>query len=326
MSIIPNSSYEKPNILFNRHMETIIPALLRKVEPFESYLRERIDTPDGDFLDLDWVPKGNKRLVILSHGLEGDSQRPYMKGMARAFSENGWDVLAWNFRGCSSEVNRTRIFYHSGATYDLETVIGHAIKKGYGHIVLVGFSLGANLTLKYLGESTTEKFDEVKQAAVFSVPLDLAGCSREIDLPHNLLYAHRFLRSLKKKVKAKTEELKGNFDIASLDSIGSIYDFDDQFTAPLHGFDGADHYYETCSSRNFLNSIKIRTLVINAQNDPFLSDTCLDGRLFEGSKNVFFESPKYGGHVGFSSYNGSSMYWSEKRALEFLNEEMEKYD
>lgn len=326
MPIILNSSYEKPRALFNRHLETIIPGLLRKVEPRTKYKRERIDTPDGDFLDLDWVSQASDKLVILSHGLEGDSQRPYMKGMVKAFSENGWDALAWNFRGCGGETNRTRIFYHSGATYDLETVIKHAVKKGYGRIVLVGFSLGGNLTLKYLGEPTTEKFGEVKQAAVFSVPLDLAGCSREIDLPHNLLYANRFLRSLKKKVKAKKQMLNGAFDMGSLDSIGSIYDFDDQLTAPLHGFAGADHYYETCSSRNFLNSIKIRTLVVNAQNDPFLSDTCLDAGLFEKSECVFFESPKFGGHVGFSAYNGSNMYWSEKRALEFINEEMEKYD
>ncbi len=324
MPIVPKSDYQKPKLLLNGHLETIVPGLFRSVAPPQPFVRERIDTPDGDFLDLDWLKhRHNKQLVVLSHGLEGDSQRPYMLGMARAFFNTNHDVLAWNFRGCSGVMNRKKIFYHSGATYDLETVIGHAVRMGYEQIALIGFSLGGNLTLKYLGENTTEKFDEVKKAVAFSVPLDLADCSREIDQPHNLLYARRFLKSLKKKVAAKHTLFNGQFDLEALHDVRSLYEFDDLFTGPLHGFASAEDYYHQCSSLRFLSSIKIKTLVVNAQNDPFLSDSCLDQCIFTPLKSVYFESPDHGGHVGFSQYNPDRLFWSEIRALEFINEEKE---
>ncbi|MFT7031830.1 MAG: putative alpha/beta-fold hydrolase [Cyclobacteriaceae bacterium] len=326
MSIIENSSYKKPSILLNRHLETIVPGLLRKIQTRIPYERERITTSDDDFLDLDWIKKNNERLIIISHGLEGDSSRPYVIGMANAFSDNGWDALAWNFRGCSGEMNRTNRFYHSGATDDLEAVIGHAVSKGYREICLTGFSLGGNMTLKYLGESTTQKFEEVKKAVVFSVPLDLAGCSREIHLPHNILYSRRFLKSLKKKVNQKSRSLPDFPSVDGLEHIKSLYEFDDVLTGPLHGFDSADHYYASCSSINFLTSIKIRTLVVNALNDPFLSKSCLGRSAFENLDQVTFEVPKYGGHVGFSEYNRENLFWSEKRALKFINEDMNNYD
>lgn len=326
MSIIENSSYKRPSILFNRHFETIVPGLLRKIQTRIPYQRERISTADDDFLDLDWIKKDSERLIIISHGLEGDSSRPYVIGMANAFSDNGWDVLAWNFRGCSGEMNRAHRFYHSGATDDLEAVILHAVSKGYQQICLIGFSLGGNMTLKYLGETTTQKFKEIKNAVVFSVPLDLAGCSREIDLPHNILYSRRFLKSLKKKVKQKSGLLSDFPLVNGLDQIKSLYEFDDVLTGPLHGFDNADHYYASCSSLNFLTSIKIRTLVVNALNDPFLSKSCLDSSSFEKLDNVYFEIPIYGGHVGFSEYNRENLFWSEKRALKFINEDMNNYD
>jgi predicted alpha/beta-fold hydrolase len=326
MSVIENSSYKKPLILFNRHLETMVPGLLRNIQTRIPYQRERITTSDNDFLDLDWIKKDNERLVIISHGLEGDSSRPYVIGMANAFSDDSWDALAWNFRGCSGEMNKTNRFYHSGASDDLEAVIRHAVSKGYREICLIGFSLGGNVTLKYLGETTTQKFEEVKKAVVFSVPLDLAGCSKEIDLPHNVLYSKRFLKSLKKKVNEKKALIPNFPAVDGLESIGSLYEFDDVLTGPLHGFDSADHYYSACSSINFLTSIKIRTLVVNALNDPFLSISCFDRSSFENLDNVTFEIPKYGGHVGFSEYNRENLFWSEKRALRFINEDMNNYD
>lgn len=150
MPLITNTSYTGPSVLFNGHLQTIFPALFRKhlSLPFD---RERITTPDGDFLDLDWLRQDSKKLVIICHGLEGDSRRPYMRGMAKHFFQNKYDVLTWNFRGCSGELNIRPFFYHSGATYDLETVVNHAAEK-YAQVYLIGFSLGGNLTLKYLGE------------------------------------------------------------------------------------------------------------------------------------------------------------------------------
>ena len=147
--------YTPPALLFNRHLETIYPSLIRKVD-FRSPVRERITTPDDDFLDLDWYKQGSSRCVIISHGLEGNTQRSYMVGMAKAFFQAGYDVLAWNYRGCSGEVNRQLRFYHSGATDDLHTVVMHAVPH-YESLYLIGFSLGGNLTLKYLGEGLAPK-------------------------------------------------------------------------------------------------------------------------------------------------------------------------
>lgn len=322
MPVIENSDYRRPELLFNRHLETIVPGLFRDV-PHVVYSRERIDTRDGDFLDLDWIVNGHKDLIIISHGLEGDSQRPYVKGMAKAFSEKRWDVLAWNYRGCSGEMNNLPIFYHSGATYDLETVVNHAVEtQRYERIVLIGYSLGGNMTLKYLGENSTKKFGAIKGAVAFSVPLDLLGCSRQIDKPYNILYSRRFLRSLKKKAREKEEKIAEYADLNQLSKVGSIYELDDWFTAPLHGFKDAEDYYEQCSSRAFVGNISVKTLVVNALNDPFLSDSCLDDNLFVNLKDVYFETPKHGGHCGFSLYNSDGLYWSEQRALQFVEEQV----
>ena len=319
MPLITESTYKRPGLLFNEHLETIIPGLFRRVNSIHDYVRERIDTPDGDFLDLDWLKNDSKKAVIISHGLEGDSSRPYVRGMAKAFYQQGWDALAWNFRGCSGEMNRQKIFYHSGATYDLETIVAHCINNGYEQLLLVGFSLGGNMTLKYLGETSTKKYDEIIGAVVFSVPLDLAGCSKEIDLPHNILYSKRFLKNLRRKARLKAHLLKDELNIGAVGQVHSIYDFDDQCTAPLHGFRSADHYYSECSSINFVEHIKVPTLVVNALNDPFLSESCYNSEVFKQLDKVTFETPEHGGHVGFSEYNSEKKFWSEKRALEFVD-------
>src|SRR5690349_18377924 len=162
-----SNQYSPPLFLFSPHLETIFPALLRRVD-LKSYTRERITTPDNDFLDLDWLKQDSHKLVILSHGLEGNSTRPYIKGMAKALFEEGYDILAWNFRGCSEEMNKQLRFYHSGATDDLDVVVKHAAEKKYDEIFLVGFSLGGNLTLKYLGEQASSS--KIKKAVAISVP------------------------------------------------------------------------------------------------------------------------------------------------------------
>lgn len=319
MPLIPISTYKRPFILFNRHLETIIPVIFRTLKNVPNYKRERIDTIDRDFLDLDWAKQGSSKLVIISHGLEGNSKKLYMQGMGKAFYNKNWDVLAWNYRGCSGEANKTNQFYHSGATDDLALVIEHSINNGYTEIALVGFSLGGNLTLKYLGEKKTKKFKEVKKACVFSVPLDLGGCSIEINKPHNILYSLRFLKSLNNKIKDKLRFQSDFMGIKNYKNTKSVYQFDNEITAPLHGFKDVDDYYNSCSSKNFIETINIPTLVVNALNDPFLSKSCLKTSLFEKSNYVFFERPSHGGHVGFSDYNKDEIFWSEKRALEWIN-------
>ena len=299
-------AYTPPYFLFNKHLETIYPALFRRVT-VNGFRRERIPTPDDDFLDLDWLECGSNKVVIISHGLEGNSRRPYMKGMAKAFFDAGFDVISWNYRGCGEEMNRQLRFYHSGATDDLDVVVKHAASK-YKSIFLVGFSLGGNITLKYLGENRRD----VKGAVAFSVPLNLQTSCEKI----GPVYANRFLRSLKKKVITKSGLMKG-LAITGIDVISTLKDFDDRYTAPLHGFKDAIHYYQSCSSLYFLKEIGVPTLVVNAKNDPFLGADCYP----TDTHNPFlqFDFPRHGGHVGFSLLN-NKLYWSELRALQFIQD------
>lgn len=319
MPLTSESSYQRPKWLFNGHLETIYPALFRKVE-IRKPLRERIETPDGDFLDLDWFREDSDRLVIISHGLEGNSNRPYMLGMAREFWLSGFDVLTWNFRGCGEEMNRKAIFYHSGATYDLDTVVGHG-EKGYKEIYLVGFSLGGNLTLKYLGEKKSSN-PKLKKAIAISVPLDLAGSSEKISTGENILYSKRFLTTLKEKVIQKSKLFPEELTLTMLGKTRTLRDFDDLFTGPLHGFSDAAEYYQVNSSLQFLERIEIPTLVLNAQNDPFLSEKCFPSKLAKQLELVHFEFPKHGGHVGFSGSSGEKSFYSERRAVEFITHDL----
>lgn len=316
MPVISSSLYKKPGYLWNRHWETIIPGVMRKIKDLPVYRRVRIDTPDGDFLDLDVYTGSIDRLLILSHGLEGDSHRPYMEGMAKRFHGAGWHVIAWNYRGCSGEMNNTPGFYHSGATEDLDVVVQYALTLGISEIALGGFSLGGNLTLKYLGEA--KRHASIDLAFAFSVPIDLKGCCQEIDKPHNVIYRRRFLKSLKAKVRAKNKKISGAIDVEVLAKVKSIYTFDDVITAPLHGFDSADDYYAKCSAQHYIEKIEIPTLLVNACNDPFLSKSCFEETKFRSSNHVYLEMPKFGGHVGFSAIGGT--YWSEDRAFEFIHQ------
>jgi hypothetical protein len=283
---------------------------------FEIPYKERIKTSDGDFLELDWYKKNNPRLVIISHGLEGNSERAYMLGMAKAFYQNQFDVLTWNLRGCGHDINDQVIFYHSGATYDLDEVVKHA-EKNYDEIYLVGFSLGGNLTLKYLGEKESN-FHKIKKAVTISVPLHLASSSQKISKGENILYSKRFLKSLKKKVIRKSLAHPGKIPIQVLEDIKTLAEFDDYFTGPLHGFADAKEYYEVNSSIFFLDQIEVPTLILNALNDPFLSENCFPQQLAKSLDLVFFEYPKHGGHVGFNPSNSTQLYYSEQRAIEFI--------
>ncbi len=314
--VVLDSTYKAPKLFINGHLETILPALFRKISGV-NYERERITTPDDDFLDLDWSRVGSDHLVIVSHGLEGNSTRAYMKGMVKLFNENGIDALAWNFRGCSEEMNRQLRFYHSGATEDLRHLIETvAANNSYQTINLVGFSLGGNLTLKFLGEEKTNLNSAVRSAAVFSVPIDLAASCKVISEPQNFLYSNRFLRNLKRKIRTKSKQMPG-LNTNGLGKISNLKDFDDRYTAPLHGFKDAEQYYDACSAKHFIGDIVIPTLLVNARNDPFLSASCYpEGNTVENS-NFYAEYPETGGHVGFPRKVGR-LYWAEHRALEFV--------
>ncbi|MCH7411197.1 alpha/beta fold hydrolase [Belliella sp. DSM 111904] len=315
MPLLKSSSYQNPKWLFNGHLQTIIPGIFRKsiALPFE---RERITTEDDDFIDLDWLRCGSKKLVIISHGLEGNSRRPYMIGMAHQFFKNNFDVLNWNFRGCSEEINKKLIFYHSGATYDLKAVIDHA-SIGYDEIYLIGFSLGGNLTLKFLGESD-QLYPKLKRAVTISVPLHLESSCEKISAGENIVYARRFLKTLKEKITQKSFVFPDQLSPEKLRKIKTLKDFDDVFTGPIHGFKDALDYYEQNSSLYFIEKISIPTLILNAQNDPFLSSKCFPISLGNSSQSTWMEFPRYGGHVGFSPRKPEEVYWSEQRAFEFI--------
>lgn len=309
-------NYSRPFFLFNAHLETIFPSQFRNVK-LPPYQRERLDTPDNDFLDLDWLTQHSNKLVIVSHGLEGDTTRPYMKGMAKALFEKGYDVLAWNYRGCSGELNKALRFYHSGATDDLATVVDHAASKSYTEIDLVGFSLGGNLTLKYLGEERTRP-QRLLKAVVFSVPMDLHTSCIKISQPANWVYSRRFLRSLRKKVLEKSKVMR-TLNVSGLRNVRTLQEFDDVFTGPIHGFKNAVDYYTQSSSLKVVTEIRIPTLIVNAKNDPFLSPQCYPEEVLRNHPFVTFESPEHGGHVGFAQFTKNDLYWSEERALEFLS-------
>ncbi|MDX1943483.1 MAG: alpha/beta fold hydrolase [Saprospiraceae bacterium] len=316
MPIISKSSYKNPPLYqFNGHLQTIFPGMFRKIEiPYE---RERLELSDGDFVDLDWLDNKSRNLILLSHGLEGNSHRHYVKGMAKIFVENGWDALAWNCRSCSGEMNRHLRLYHHGEISDFAEVIAHALHtKNYEQIVLVGFSMGGNITMKYLGVYGKEVPAQVKKAVAFSSPTDLKSGSALLDAPSNRMYKKRFLKKLSKKLEIKAEQFPNNIDLSKLKEVKIWRDFDEFYSAPLCGFKNADEFYEQASAKNFMQGIAVPTLLVNAQNDPILTPECSPVHICEKHSFLHLEMPKQGGHVGFQLRNKSYM-WSELRALEF---------
>ncbi len=312
-------AYSPPPLMKNGHIQTIFPSLFRKISTV-SYTRERIFTPDNDFLDLDWSHAGSRCLTIVSHGLEGDSGRSYVKGMVRALNLFGWDCLAWNFRGCSGHVNRRLKSYHSGSFDDLATVIEHAGATGkYDEIALMGFSIGGNITLLYLGKNSERVNPLVVSAVVLSVPCDLADGAVALAKPANRLYMKRFLRLLHRKVKDKIAIMPDRIDDHDYDNLRTFKDFDNRYTAPINGFKDAEEYWQTCSSKPWIKAIKIPTLMISAVNDPFLSPSCFPEKETTANRNVFLETPESGGHAGFIQFNHNGLYWSEKRTASFFN-------
>lgn len=308
-----------PMNLGNGHLDTLLPYLFRPVKK-QTYQRERIETPDNDFLDLDWVKGSHRKLLIISHGLESSSKAQYVQGMADLFKQQGFDVLAWNYRGCSGAVNRTMKYYHSGASEDLATVVEHVQSlQAYDSVFLMGFSLGGNLTLKYAGEQSDAIAEAIKGVCVFSTPCYLKTASHQLAKGFNKIYTQNFVRSLKQKVYDKRALLEANgFDLADIDKLNSLPTFDDVFTAPMHGFKDADDYYQQCSATFFMPDIRVPTLIVNAANDPFLSKECYPYQLVDDNPCLQMEVPKHGGHVGFYQPLKGNVMWSEARALAFV--------
>lgn len=307
--------YRHPWYLFNGHLQTVIPFLREKPDN-HFYHTEILELPDGDFLELDRVNYDSRKLMIFSHGLEGNSRSYYVQESAKCFAERGWDILAWNFRSCGRMENRLPKFYRAGDSSDLELVIGHEIVKGvYDQIVLVGFSIGATMCLN-LSEECQNK---VQSIVCFSVPLDFKACAKRLDSIFGWPYRRQFLKKLRRKVRKKQEQNAGWLTDVQVDSIRSMRAFGLQIAMPIFGYTDEERFYEDCSSLGALESIKVPTLIINAKNDPILSRSCCPTTI----KNpmVHLEYPNRGGHCGFTSITGSMIpFWIEN----FIQSKMAK--
>lgn len=324
---IVTSRYSPPFLLSNGYLQSILPTLIRRIDT-SHFIRERLATNDGDFLDLDWsrsdtgsdLEVSGKTLVVISHGLEGHSRRPYVAGVAREANDKGWDALAWNFRSCSGEMNKTLRFYHSGATDDLQRVLDHAHALGYANIHLVGFSMGGNLTLLYAGERGREIPPYVKSVSAFSVPCDLAASADCLAKRENKIFMWRFLKDLREKVEAKAIDFPEQISAEGYDEIRNFQHFDDRYTAPIHGFKNAQDYWAKSSCKPFLSDICVPALLVNAKNDPFLPEECFPYDEAKASSWLTLEVPQSGGHVGFIELNRSNRYWMEQRVVDFISD------
>ncbi|MCH8557740.1 MAG: alpha/beta fold hydrolase [Balneolia bacterium] len=310
------NDYNPPLFLRNAHIQTIWPSLFRRVDQ-PAFERVRILTPDDDFLDIDRYGNTGKRAVIISHGLEGNSSRAYVLGMTRAFLSASYDVFAWNFRGCSGEMNLKPRFYHSGDTGDLETVAKYAINEGYSDITLIGFSMGGNMSLKYAGEQGDALPDEIRRICCFSVPCDLTSSALKLATAGGGIYMKRFMRMLKAKIRQKAAIMPDAITLEGLDNMTTFEEFDNAYTAPLHGFKDAYDYWDRASCKHVLTEIRRPALLVNALNDPFLTEACYPYEA--ASVNPYFrlETPEHGGHSGFPLFNGNGLYWHEIRAVRF---------
>ncbi|MBV8212812.1 MAG: alpha/beta fold hydrolase [Verrucomicrobia bacterium] len=319
------SRFCPPFFLCNGHVQTVLSALWPRGVDVE-FQRERLELMDGDFVDLGWRPLSASqarqrstaadRLVILSHGLEGSSDAGYIRGMAAKLNSAGWDVLVWDFRGCSQEMNRLPRFYHSGETGDLGAVIDFAATS-HSRIALVGFSLGGNLILKYLGEANPHP--AIVGAAAISAPVELGATARALDRHWaRWIYRDSFIKSLIAKVEAKAVRFPDEIDVSGIRKIRTFEEFDDRYTAPIHGFRDAEDYWEKSSARQYLHRINVPTLILNACDDPLLTPESFPVAEAEGNRSLFLEMPKWGGHLGFVDLVRGIEPWSERRVVEFL--------
>ena len=321
MPIIQSHFAPKRWLFKSTHISTIYASLIRRWIPQVKFQRERLELADGDFLDLDWSKKGHSKLLLVLHGLEGDAGRPYVQGMIKLFNQNGYDGVGMNFRGCSGEINRSLRMYHNGEIEDVGFVLDHIGQNyDYKEIVLIGFSLGGNVTLNYVARNGNKVHPLLKKAVAFSVPTDLVESAKVLDGVwfNSKVYVRRFLTQMYEKTRLKEQQYPGTFDLDAVKKFTTFHDFDHHVTAKVNGFDSASDYYIKASSLPHLKNIAIPTLIISAKNDSFLSDTSYPYQIAEQHQKVFLEVPKHGGHVGFIQFGKDGIYYSEKRALEFV--------
>lgn len=310
------AAYRSPWWLPGGHLQTIWPVARKG--PLPHYRRERWDTPDGDFIELDWLQAGEPRapLVVLFHGLEGSSRSHYARTLMNAVTARGWNGVVVHFRGCAGSPNRFARAYHSGDSDEIDWILRRLHVTANGAALFVtGVSLGGNALLKWLGEREHEAASLVTAAASVCAPLDLSISGAALGRGFNLVYARHFLATLKHKALAKCGDHPGRFDAPRIAQARTLETFDDAYTAPAHGFAGVGDYWRRASARPWLSAIRCPTLVLNAANDPFVpADALPDPHALPAT--VTFEYPRGGGHVGFLGGNWPGVQdWLGQRLL-----------
>ena len=308
----------------NGHFNTMYRPLFTK--DICSYTRKRITTWDADFIDLDFSFVGSKTLVLLIHGLEGSSKSRYIASTSNHLNKKGLDTVCFNLRSCSGEDNLLLSTYHSGKTEDVAFVIAHLLENyNYDNIVLVGFSLGGNLTLKYLGEYQEKLSPRIKGGIAISVPVDITSAEQEMDKIKNKLYVEIFFKTLKNKILEKAHkfpEYPLNKD--KLFKATKFKHLEKLYTVPVFGFESPEDYWKKASSKPYLLKIDRPTLLVNAKDDTFLSSACYPTKAALQSKNFYLEITDYGGHCGFiQSFKTQENTWLEKRISSFISEKIQ---
>lgn len=320
MPLIKNSTYTPPRALRSAHSQTIYASYVRKLHNKNiTYIRERINTQDKDFLDLDWAEIPSDTLFILTHGVMGNTQQPYIKGMIKACHSRGISALAWNNRGCSEEPNLLDRFYCPADTSDLRLVIDHVSKtRSYQKIALIGFSMGGSITLKYLGDHEKAVDSKIIGATVISTPCDHYGVANRFSEARNRYYLSSVITCAKKIFQAKEHRRPGTFSEEFFAGLKNFHDVVRLHLAPANGFKNMEDYWKAASSLSNLPNISVPTLMISSQDDSLLSEACYPTHIAQKSDVLFLETPEHGGHVGFVAMNSEDEYWSETRALEFI--------
>ena len=307
-------------MLRNRHINTLYRFLFSNTKV--DFKRKRMPTKDNDFIDLDFSKVNSNKIVIVIHGLEGSSDSNYIHTITKTLNAANYDIVAFNMRSCSGEPNNLLASYHSGKTEDLLEII-HFLENNYNYnqIHIVGYSLGGNLTLKFMGEFANKMPESVISAVGVSVPCDLKGSVEAISKWENKIYMNGFLKTLKAKAIAKAKQFpNAKLDIQKIKKATNFYVFDDLVTAPVNGFINAEDYWKKSSCKQFLNDIKLPTLLISAKDDPFLNENCHPIKEANESESFTFLQTNYGGHIGFvKGFNLKKQHWLENKILEFLN-------
>lgn len=291
--------YEAPLPLRNGHLVSMLAHYAKPKMP--KYRRERLLTPDDDFIDIDWIDGDeNQPLVLACHGLEGCSGSPYIRALMHAVRERGWHGVALNHRGCSGEDNRRLHAYHSGWTVDLDFVVRTLVARAPERpICIAAYSLGAGIVGNYLGRRATEVPPQVQSAFLCSVPFLLTPCSERIERGISRLYLNHFMKSLRAKARRKAQIYPGRFDLKALRRARTLREFDAVFTCPISGFRSVEDYYDQASCGPHLHRIRVPTFILNALDDPLIPEKGAPRELVEGSPTIRYLQTKHGGHVGF---------------------------